>query len=354
MLLKEHNLIYCKCGDFCYNLFPDVTEYICPKCWQEEKNKPQEIVIKESALDLSALQEGEGNKTLYRPEGFDSYIGQEKAKKRLISRINGARKFNEQLGHVFLQGSAGHGKTTLAYIIAKQLGLKFVQTVGGSIKSEQQLVDKIVECDAGVIMVDEIHKLKNRIGNFMLPLIEDFQINGIKIKPFTLIGATTEPGELTKHLAPLMQRFPIRIELEHYTVDELILILEQFHQKKYPQVQIGYDIFEMVVQNARNTPRIALSLLKDYICVENLEEVFSSNQIIKDGYTQKDIKVLQYLNDKPQGASKATISYYLGTSMQNYEAEIEPYLIQTNLIEISSKRKITQQGKDFLKEIIHG
>lgn len=324
----------------------DAGEWVMPK-----KNNPMEVIIKLQALDTSVISEGEGNKTLYRPEVFEEYIGQAQAKARLIARIAGAKHLNENLGHVFISGSAGQGKTTLAYITAKQLGLPFVQMVGGSLKSEQEVVDKIAECSGGILFLDEVHKLKNRLGNFMLPIIEDFQINGKKIKPFTLIAATTEKGELFKHLAPFIQRFPIQIELEDYNLSELFIILKQFNVKKYPLNLIDDYTLKIIARNCRLTPRIGLSLVKDYICVNDINKVFQSNQIIKNGYTKKDIKVLQYLDSKVSGASKATIAFYLGTSLANYNNEIEPWLIKNDLLEINSRRKITLKGKELLKEL---
>ena len=320
-------------------------------CRPEPKTDRLEVVIKPEALDTSVLADGEGNKTLYRPAEFNEYIGQIKAKRRLISRIEGAKKLNETMGHTLLTGSAGHGKTTLAYIIAKQLGLKVVELVGGSLKSEQQVVDKIAECEGGILFLDEIHKLSNKLGNFLLPIIEDFQVQGKKIKPFTLIAATTELGQLEKHLKPFVQRFPIQIELEDYNTEEIVTIIKQFHGKKYNDIKIDDHIYNTIALNCRLTPRIAISLLKDYICSENIKEVFENNQIVKDGFTLRDIKVLNYLNTKPMGASKVTISSFLGTSNSNYDSLIEPYLLKNDLIEISSRRKITIRGKEFLNEI---
>src|SRR6185436_19178908 len=165
--IEKHNELMLKAGLF----------YI------PEKNNPQEIIIKSEVLDLSNVQEGQGNTTLYRPENFSEYIGQEKAKERLQVRINGTKKLNEQFNHTLITGVAETRKTTLAYILATQLNIKFVESNAISIKSEQQIVDKIVECDGGILFLDEIHKINTKVGTFLLPILEDFKINGQKIKP---------------------------------------------------------------------------------------------------------------------------------------------------------------------------
>lgn len=316
-----------------------------------ESSSPLEIVIKPDMLDTTGIQEGEGNKNIYRPETFSQYIGQESAKNKLINRIEGTKKLNEKMDHVFISGSAGCGKTTLAYIIAKQFGVKFVETVGGNLRNEQMAIDKIMEAEGGIVFLDEIHKLNNKVGNFLLPVIEDFQVCGKKIKPFTLIGATTEAGELLKHLAPFVMRFPVKIELEDYRKEDLIFILKQYHSKKYNHISISDDIFNIVADNCKNTPRIGLALLKDYICSENINTVLSDNGIVKEGFTIKDIKVLNYLNDKPKGVSQATISAFMGLSLQNYKFEIENWLIKNDMIEIQNKRRISDIGKNFLKTL---
>lgn len=334
-IIREHN-------QYIKNMVDDGTFYVKPK------NKAQEIIIKPELIDTSNLKEGEGNKTLFRPEIFNEYYGQEKAKERLKLRIDGAKKLNEQFNHTLITGVAGTGKTTLAYILSKQLNLKFIESNAVSIKSEQQIIDKIAECDGGILFLDEIHKINTKVGTFLLTILEDFQINGQKIKPFTLIGATTDPGELYKRIKPFVRRFLIRIELEDYKDEDIFHIIQQYNKKKYKQIEVSNEVVTILVQNSKLNPALALSLFKDYICCLDIKKVLEQNHIVKNGFTEKDIKILKYLNDKKQGASKSTIACYLGIPLQNYENELEPFLIKNDYIEINSRRKLTQRGKEFL------
>lgn len=319
--------------------------------WPEDEktsDKPMEVIIKPDALDVSALQEGEGVTPTYRPKSFSEYIGQEEAKKRVECYIKGSQKFNEVFPHTFLSAPAGHGKTVFANIVANLLGKKMVVCTGGELKNEQALVDKIVECEGGILFIDESHRLNKKVGTFMLPILEEFLITGKKIKPFTCICATTHKGNMSEHLEALIQRFQLDIELNHYNTVELIQIIKQFHKKSYDKVKVSEDIFKVIGENCRFTPRIALTLLKEYIYVEDWEAVKLNNKIVKDGVTKTDIKVLQYLMEH-NGVGKATLSKYLKVEPKTYEFEIEPYLIFKGFLTVGSRRKITEKGKEFLK-----
>ena len=313
------------------------------------KNNPMEIVIKPEALDLSNLKEGEGNKS-YRPSKFEDYIGQLKAKARIECYIEGCKKFDEIFPNTFLSANAGCGKTLLANILADMLGKKFVTCTGGEIKSEQQLVDKIVECEGGILFLDEAHRISNKIGTFMLPILEEYKVSGQKIKPFTCIFATTHKGNLSENLSALLQRFPLSIELENYTTDELITIFKKFVTKQYPNETIEPEVFQEIAENCRFTPRLGLSLLKEYIYIRDWEKIKTNNNIVKDGLTVNDINILKYL-DENDGAGKASLAKYLRVEAKTFEFEIEPFLIYKRLISVGNKRKITQQGKLLLGEL---
>ena len=164
---------------------------------QKEKSDPQEIVIKQEMLDLSAIEGGESS-AIWRPSKFDEYIGQENLKVLLLAFIKGCKNQGRSFPHMLIDGKAGTGKTTIGYLTAKYLDKKMVETVATTLKSAQQLVDLIVESDGGIVFIDEIHMLNEELANFILPVLEDFQINGKRIKPFTLIACTTEKGKLLK------------------------------------------------------------------------------------------------------------------------------------------------------------
>lgn len=321
-----------------------------------EQNKPivsendtLNVVIKPEALDLSNVKDYNGKES-YRPKKLDEYIGQQKAKDRVLCYIDGCKKYNEHFPNTFISAPSGCGKTVFSNIIADLLGKKFVVTTAGEIKSEQQLVDKIVECESGVLLLDEIHRLSNKIGTFMLPILEEYMINGKKIKPFTLIGATTHKGNLAENLSALLQRFPLNIELENYTINNLVTIFKQFLSKQYPQEKIEEKILLEIANNSRFTPRIGLTLLREYIYVKNIEKVKKNNNIFKEGLTDKDIKALLFLN-LHNGAGKGALSKFLRVEPKTYEFSIEPFLIEKELITIGNKRIITEKGKQLLEAI---
>lgn len=318
---------------------------------EAKQDKPIEVVIKPDALDTSALAEGEGVKTAYRPQTFSEYVGQEQAKKRVECYIKGSQKFDEVFPHTFLSAPAGHGKTVFANILANLLDKKMVVCTGGELKNEQSIVDKIVECEGGILFIDEAHRISKKVGTFMLPILEEFLVSGKKIKPFTCICATTHKGNMSEYLEALLQRFQLDIELEHYNKEELIQILKQYHTKMYPTIDISDEIFNTIANNSRFTPRIAQTFIKEYAYTEDWNIVKHNNKIIKDGLTQTDIKVLQYLLDH-KGVGKNTMAKYLKVEPKTYEFEIEPYLIFKELITVGSRRQITEKGKELLKELI--
>jgi Holliday junction DNA helicase RuvB len=315
----------------------------------ENKNKPTEVIIKPEALDTSKLSEGEGQKT-YRPTSFDEYIGQYQAKQRIKTYISGCKIHNEIFPHTFISASAGCGKTVLANILSNMLDKKFVCCTAGDLKSEQQLIDKIIECNEGILFVDECHRISNKIGTFMLPILEEFKVVGKYIKPFTCIFATTHKGNLSENLSALVQRFQLDIELQQYSQEELIAILKKYNEKQYNSISVPDDIYKIISNNARFTPRIARTLLKEYIYTGDWEVVKNNNFIVQEGLTEKDIKVLRYLKEN-NGCGKNNLAKLLRVEPKTYEFEIEPYLILLELISVGSKRKITVQGKLLLERI---
>lgn len=314
-----------------------------------ENESPLNIIIRPEILDTSELEEDKKTKDFFRPKTFNEYVGQSLAKKRIETYINGCKKYGDLFPHLFLSSPAGCGKTVFANIIANMLGKKFVKCGAVELKSEQQLVDKIVECDGGTLFIDEFHKISNKIGTFLLPILEERLIAGKKIKPFVCIVATTHKGNLSKDLSALVQRF-LPIELESYSENDLIKILTQYKEKSYNFFNIPENIYSDIVSNCKYTPRIAIRLLKEYVYTENLEQVKENNNIIKDGLTFTDIKILKYFNEH-NGCGKNSIAKFLNVEPNTYEFEIEPFLLFKEFIIVSSKRKITEKGEYFLKNL---
>lgn len=313
-----------------------------------QRQQPLEVIIKPEALDTSNLSENTNQENLWRPSEFSQYIGQSEAKERVTDYIEGCKKFNEQFPHTFLSAPPGCGKTAFSLILSNLLGKKMVQCTGGDLKSEQQLIDKIVECEGGILFVDEAHRISRKIGTFMLPLLEDFMIQGKKIKPFTVIFATTHRGSIAKHLDALLQRFQLEIQLKDYNKEELVKIIRQYQEKKYPQVSVADEVIFQIALNCRNTPRKGLTLLKEFVYTLNWPRVLNNNEIIKNGLTKTDFKVLQFLKDN-NGAGKNSLAKYLRVEANTYEYDIEPFLIFLGLVTVDSRRQITEKGKELLQ-----
>ncbi len=311
---------------------------------------PLSIIIKPEELDTSNLSEGSSeDKNQYRPQELKDYVGQQEAKNQIKDFMEGCKKHNETFPHTFLSAPAGHGKTLLATIMGNMLKKKVVTRTGGELKSEQQFIDAIVECDGGIIFIDEANRLSKKVGFFMLPIVEEFKIHGQDIKHFTVIFATTHKGDLSKDLDALIQRCDLELELNHYNAEDLITIVKQYKSKQYPNEKIDDEIYDKIAENCRFVPRMARRLLREYIFVRNWEQVLKNNKIIKDGLNQMDLLVLRYLNKFEKGLGKNTISNRIKVKPQTYEYEIEPYLVYKELVIVSSRRKITDEGKELLK-----
>jgi holliday junction DNA helicase RuvB len=328
-------------GELCLDcMFPDV-----------EKNKAQEIIIKPELLDTSKLQIGE-QKLLWRPESFDEYVGQESLKDILKGYIKGCKELNRPFPHFLVDGKAGTGKTTIAYILSKQLGLNFKESIANTIRSPQQMIDLLVEVNGGVLLIDELQVINKQVATFLLPIMEDFQVNGQNIKPFTLMGCSTEKGVLLKKWKPLVDRFKIQKTLDQYTIEELATLIKQFKDKTFKKVNIDESIFILLAKNSRGTPRIGIRLLESFIYMQKpLKDVFKAYNIVQDGITTEDIKVLKLLAENPKGIGLNSICAYLQTSIENFLYTTEAYLIELNLMTIGNRRQITETGKQFLKEV---
>lgn len=321
-----------------------------PELYNSSDESPLSITIKPELLDVSALEEDKSCKHLWRPSEWNEYIGQQNLKNVLQGYINGTKEMNKVFPHIMIDGRAGTGKTTIIYLIAKKLGIPFVECVTNTIQSPQQFVDKLVETNGGILFMDEIQEINRKVANFILPLLEDFQINGKRIKPFTLACATTEKGELIKKYKPFVDRMKIQKTLEQYTIEELTVLTKQYKEKTFPNNKIDEKIYIQIAKNCRGTPRIAIRWIESYIFMNcSIEEVFKSYNIVKDGITTDDIKVLKLLNEKEKGVGLKAICAFLGTSEANYLYQIEGYLIEKGLITITHRRQITSLGKEFLK-----
>ena len=296
-----------------------------------------------------------------RPQCLDDYIGQEKAKKNLKIYIEAAKQRNDALDHVLFYGPPGLGKTTLAGIIANEMGVHMKVTSGPAIEKPGEMAAILNNLQEGdVLFVDEIHRLNRQVEEVLYPAMEDYAIDimigkgatarsiRLDLPHFTLVGATTRAGLLT---APLRDRFGVIHHLEFYTEEELQTIIQ--HSAKVLGVEIDADGAREMAKRSRGTPRLANRLLKR---VRDFAQVKYDGKITKEvadfalellevdryGLDQTDRKILEMIIHKFNGGPVGldTLAAAIGEDAGTIEDVYEPYLIQYEIGRASCRERV--------------
>ena len=292
--------------------------------------------------------EGQFDRAL-RPVRLAEYIGQSAVREQMDIFIRAARGRNEPLDHTLIFGPPGLGKTTLAHIIANEMGVAIKSTSGPVLERPAELAAMLSNLEPGdVLFVDEIHRLSPVVEEILYPAMEDFQIDiligegpaarslKLDLPPFTLVGATTRAGLLT---SPLRDRFGIVQRLEFYTVQELTEIVLRSAEKL--KLMTRADGAEEVARRSRGTPRIANRLLRrvrDYaeVCADGVisrkvaDEALEMLNVDREGFDAMDRRLLETIIDKFSGGPVGldSLAAAISEERDTIEDVLEPYLIQ--------------------------
>ena len=306
-----------------------------------------------------------------RPRRLAEYIGQDKAKKNLSVFVKAALSRREALDHVLLYGPPGLGKTTLAGIIANELGVNFRPTSGPAIERSGDLAALLTNLqERDVLFIDEIHRLSRQVEEILYSAMEDFALDIIigkgpsarsirlDIAPFTLIGATTKAGALSP---PLRDRFGVISRLEYYSVDALMEIIIRAAQILH--IPIDNTGAEEIAKRSRGTPRIANRLLKrvrDFAEVEGATKIseeianraLQALEVDSMGLDHTDRRMLDAMIKKFRGGPVGleTIAASISETRETIEDIYEPYLLQLGFIMRTPRgRVVTEAGYNHMK-----
>ena len=322
----------------------------------------------EEKIIAPEVQDGEESvEQVLRPQVLDEYIGQESVKDQMNIFIEAAKKRNEAMDHVLIFGPPGLGKTTLAHVIANELGVNLKHTSGPAIEKPGDLAAILTNLEErDVLFVDEIHRLSSVVEEILYPALEDYQLDlvigegpsarsiKLDLTRFTMIGATTRAGLLT---SPLRDRFGISQRLDFYKVDEITKIVNR--SSGILGVEIDQLGSEQIASRSRGTPRIANRLLRrarDYCEVKGdgrinadlVNDAMNLMEVDINGFNYLDRKFLKAIIDKFDGGPVGidAIASAIGEERGTVEDLIEPFLIQGGFL-IRTPRGRMASGKTY-------
>jgi len=317
---------------------------------------PTSITLKEPMFNSDNIQEYTGDSVKifeFRPQTWEQFIGQKEAKEMAKTIIKKAKR-NIKC-HFIVNGIKGHGKTTFVKLLAKSLNAKIIERIGKQI-DEENIVDIINEINNSseqyvMLFIDEIDTMDWKVVKVLNPIIEEFKINGKKIKPFIFACATINKHELVKNNPDTLDRIPTHIKFERYNAEEIATILKQYHTQLYAVENVADEIIIIISNNSKFNPRTSIALLEDYIVEQNINKVLRNSNIIYNGLNITDIKILTILSKQTRAIGANALAMKAGLSQSEYLTEYEPFLVEYDYINRIPSRVLTEKGKQILKGI---
>ena len=324
-----------------------------------------DVTDRDRAVDPDAVTEEDREFDIaLRPRTLDEFVGQERVKEQLQLLIEGARKRAEAVDHLLFSGPPGLGKTTLARIVAHEMGAGFQPTSGPALDRPSDLAAILTNLEQGdVLFVDEIHRMPRPVEEVLYPALEDFNLDVVlgkgptarsirlELPRFTLVGATTRPGRMT---LPLRERFGFSPRLDYYSADDLARIVTR--SAGILDVPVEVSAAQEIARRSRGTPRIANRLLRR---VRDVAEVRHDGAISLDiataglevfevdeqGLDRLDHSILRTLIDKFNGGpvGLSTLAAAVGEETDTVEDVVEPYLLQLGFLRRTPRGRVATE-----------
>lgn len=324
----------------------------------------------ESITTGEVIEQEQSEEKSFRPKSFNDFVGQSKLKDNLSVFIESARQREVSLDHVLLSGPPGLGKTSMAQIIAREMSVDLKMSSGPLLSKAADLAAILTNLQKGdVLFIDEIHRLNTSIEEILYPAMEDYRMDimigegpaarcvNISIPQFTLIGATTRSGSLSK---PLRERFGIPLQFSFYGVDDLKIIIDQCMNNF--DITIEEDASHEIAKRSRGTPRIAIRLLRRVVDFAQYQSLYSISlglakhaleklEVDGSGLDANDYKYLKFIAEQCSGGPVGidVIAAGLSDHRDSIEETIEPYLIQQGFIQRTSRgRMLTPFATEYI------